>query len=371
VGGMVRVCPVCGRTSDEVPFVGGLCRDCYIERVGVARLPSRIRFVYCKYCGSYKYQGGWNQGLGDPGETLVEYAHLVLSKKLKPTSEVAEAWIENVRLDKPFQGPGLYRLIVRVSGVSREGVELSQDLVVEARVDASVCPACTARLTERGFEAIVQVRGSEGRLGERLREEVEGFIEGLDQRLRGAIIKVDRVREGIDLYILDHASARMIAGKLRAAFMGKTIDTYKLVGRRPDGKRRGRLTISVRIPDIEPGDVLVVGGREALYIGRGRRGGLFVDMRTGLHFELDAETLWERGFRRHPGGEAERRLMLLSRAGGSYVFLDAESGYQRVVEYPREYVHVYTDRLVEGGVYRAFLVGRRLYIISPVEEASY
>ncbi len=369
--GMDRVCPVCGRSSREVPFVGGLCRDCYIEHVGVARLPPALRFVYCKYCGAYRYQGGWNQGLGDPGETLVEYAHLVLSKKLKPTRSVSEAWIEEVRLDRPFHGPGIYRLLVRVAGRSVEGVPLTQELVVEARAEAAVCPACTARLTERGYEAIVQIRGSEGRLGGRLRGEVEGFLGRLDPRLRDAIVKVDEVREGIDLYVLDHASARMIAGKIRAAFMGRTVDTYKLVGRRPDGKRRGRLTISVRIPDIEPGDVLLVGGREALYLGRGRRGGLFVDMRTGMHFEIDAETLWERGFRRHPGGAAERRLMLISREGGTYVFLDADTDYQKVLEYPREYVHVYTDRLAEGSLYRAFLVGRRLYIISPLEETSY
>ncbi|MEB3851905.1 MAG: hypothetical protein LRS49_04930 [Desulfurococcales archaeon] len=368
---MARVCPVCGRSSSEVPFVGGLCRDCYIREVGVARLPGRIHFVYCQYCGAYRYQGGWNRGLDTVEDTLVEYAHMVLSRRLRPTRDVEEAWVEDVRLERPFHGPGIYRLLVTVAGRSREGVGLTQELVVEAKVDAAVCPACTARITERGYEAIVQVRGSGGRLSDRLRGEVLDFIGGLDGRLREAIIKIDEVREGVDLYVLDHTSARMIAGKLRAAFMGRTIDTYKLVGRRPDGKRRGRLTISVRIPDIEPGQVLLVGGREALYLGRSRRGGLFVDMRSGTHFELDAETLWERGFRPHPGGAPERRVMLLSRSGGTYVFLDADTGYQRVLEYPGEYVHVYTGRLVEGGLYRAFLAGRRLYIIGTVEETGY
>jgi len=365
---MVRVCPVCGRTSDEVPFIGGLCRDCYVERIGVAVVPRRIRFVYCQYCGSYKYQGGWNRGLGTVEETLLEYAHIVLSKRLKPTREIVEAWIEDIRLDRPFTGPGLYRLLVRLVGRSREGVEARQEVVVEVRADASVCPACTARITKRGYEAIVQIRGSTGRLGERYRREVRGFLEGLDPHLREAIVKTEEGRDGIDLYVLDHTSARVIASKVRAAFMGRTIDPYKLIGRRPDGKRRGRLTVSVRIPEIEPGQVLLIGGRETLFLGRTRRGGLFVDMRSGEQFELDAETLWERGFTPHPGGAPERRLMLLSRSGGTYVFLDAETGYQRVLEYPGEYVHVYTETLEEGRLYRAFQAGRRLYILGEAVE---
>jgi len=367
---MVRVCPVCGRTSEEVPFIGNLCRDCYVERVGIARIPRAIRFVYCQYCGSYKYQGGWNRGLGSIEETLIEYAHIVLNKRLKPTSGIAEAWIEDLRLERPFRGPGIYRLLVKVAGRSHEGVEASQDLVVEVKADASVCPRCTARITKRGYEAVVQVRGSSGRLGERFRLEVKDFIERLEEGLRDSIIKTEEGREGIDLYVADHASARIIASKIKAAFMGKTIDTYKLVGRRPDGRRKGRLTVSVRIPEILPGQVLIVGGREALFLGRTRRGGLFVDMRTGKHFELDAETLWEKGFIPHPGGAPERRLMLVSRAGGTYVFLDAESGYQRILEYPGEYVHVYTGDLVEGREYRAFQVGRRIYILGEAGETN-
>ncbi len=367
---MTRVCPICGRTSEEVPFIGSLCRDCYVRHVGVARLPGRIRFVYCKYCGSYKYQGGWNRGLETVEETLIEYAHIVLSRKLRPTRDIEEAWIEDIRLDKPFTGPGSYKLLVRVAGRSREGVEARQDIVVEVRADASVCPLCTAKRTERGYDAIVQIRGSTGRLGEQFRVEVRRFLDRIDRQLRDAIIKEEEGREGIDLYVADQTSAKLIASKLRAFFMAKTIDTYKLVGRRPDGKRRGRLTISVRIPEIEPGQVVKVGGRESLFLGWTRRGGLFVDLRSGRKFELDAESLWDRGFTPHPGGEQEGRYMLISRSGGTYVFLDADSNYQKVVEYPESYVHVYTDNLEEGGVYKVFRVGRHIYILGRSSGAQ-
>ena len=358
---MARVCPRCGRRGGEAGLIGPLCRDCYVEVYGLARLPPAVDFEYCALCGAYRLSGGWNEGLGSVEETLREYLVIVLSRKLRPTEHVEEAWVEGVELLEPH-GPGIRRVRVRVGG--RSGVVVArEDRVVGVNVRPSVCPVCASRRTARGYEAVVQVRSSSGRMGERLRRSVEEVLLGLDTRLREAIVGVEERREGIDLLVLDQSSARLIASKIRAAMLGKTVETYKLVGRRPDGSRKGRLTVSVRLPDIEPGDLVDVGGRPSLYLARTRGGALFVDLGSGREVVYTAEDLWGLGFERHPGGPELRRLMLLSKEGGSMVFLDVDKGYQDVIEVPRGLVRDYSGGLREGEEYLAYLAGRRIYII--------
>ncbi len=363
-----RVCPRCGRGSGEVAFIGPLCRDCYVEVVGVARLPPMVHFVYCQYCGRYKYQGGWNEPTGGLEDTLRDFLYVYLTRKLRPTEHVDEAWIDEVRFERSVVGPGIYRAIVRVSG--RAGsVIASEERIVNVKVDAAVCPLCTNRITKRGYNAIIQVRSSSGRLSDSLRRRVEEYLRReIEGRLSDSIIGVEEHREGFDLLVSDPSSARMIASKLRSAFMAKTVETYKLVGRNQDGSRRGRLTISVRIPEIEPGDLIDIGGRPHLFIAQGRGGSpIMVDLTTGREYSVDPDNLWEQGFRRHPEGAETRRYMLLSKSPRTVVFLDADTGYSSVVEVPSRDVRVYVDDFSEGGVFKVFISGRRVYVIGREE----
>jgi nonsense-mediated mRNA decay protein 3 len=357
---LARRCPRCGR--EDVDFVGPLCRDCYREVYGLARLPGRVDYVYCGVCGSYKLQGGWNQPTGGPEESLHEYLTLLLTQKIRPTEHVEEAWVEGVELLQPFHGTGLHQVKVKV-GARASGSTIYDEVVIEVNAKPGVCPLCTAKATARGYEAIVQVRSSEGRLSPELKRSIESFLRRLDKRLSDAVVKVEERKEGIDLFVYDHASARMIASKIRSAFMGKSVETYKLIGRKPDGSRKGRLTVAVRIPDIQPGELVEVGGRPTLYLARARGGGLFVDLKTGREVLISADELWERGFRKLGEPAEVRRVMLLSRNGPTTVFLDSELGYTRVIEFSSRDVRVYVDDFREGNEYLAYMAGRRIYII--------
>jgi len=366
---MARTCPRCGRSDAEVGFIGPLCRDCYVEVHGLARLPPGFHYVYCQYCGRYKYRGGWNEPAGDLEETLryVLLAHL--TRKLRPTEHVDEAWVEDVRFERPVVGPGMYRAIVRIAG-SAGGVQASEERIVNVKVDAAVCPDCTNRITGRGYNAIVQVRGSGGRLSEETRRSVEEYLAKLlSGGLAESIISVEYPKEGMDLLVADPSVARMIAAKLRNTFMAKTVETYKLVGRNPDGTRKGRLTISVRIPEISPGDIVDVGGRPHLYVSRERGSApLMVDLESGREYRLSPDELWQKGFRIHPEGAEVRRYMLMSRSPSTIVFLDADSGYTRVVEVPSDQVHVYVDDFSEGSVFKVYVSGPRVYVVGREEE---
>ncbi len=350
--------------------MGSLCRDCYVEVHGIASIPDRVSFVYCRYCGRFKYMGGWNEPTGDSiEETIRDYLLMHLSRKMKPTQGLAEAWIEDIRLLRPYTGPGIYRVSVSLAGRSPEGVLVSEDRIIELKVDVGVCPLCTNRVTKRGYEAILQVRSSSGRLSEDLRNRVDSFLqEELSNVLRESIIGVEEHKEGFDLLLADPTSARIIASKLRSAFMAKTIETYKLIGRKPDGSRKGRLTISVRIPDISPGDIIRVGGRLHLFLATARGGSpLLVDLETGREFTARPDYLWRRGFEEYEGGIESRKLMLLSNSG-SILFADASTGYADIIDFPREKVRVFVDDFTPGRLYKVLIVSGRAYVIDYVDE---
>jgi len=365
-----RICPRCGRSSRETAFVGPLCRDCYVDVYGVAKLPASIHYVYCQYCGRYKYQGGWNEPTAPTLEgSLRDFLLMYLTRHLRPTERVDEAWIESVEPLTMVQGPGMHRFRVRVAG--RAGsVMLEEDKVVDVKVDAAVCPLCTNRITKRGYNAIIQVRSSEGRLSRDMRERIEEFLaRELGAVMAENLIGVEEHREGFDLLVSEPSAAKMIAAKLRSSFMAKTIETYKLVGRNPDGTRKGRLTISVRVPEIQPGDVVRVGDRLYYFLAQSRGGSpVMVDLESGEERVLDPDLMWKRGFRRYEGGLESRRYMLMSK-GGDIVFLDVDRDYQ-VREYPEDQVSVYVDRFEEGKTYRVIVVGRRAYVVGEEEDVE-
>lgn len=367
---MARVpCPSCGRLVERRSMIRGLCPDCFRERYGVASLPRSVEVLVCKYCGAYKYQGAWNQGGGSVEETVRDFLYFYLTRKVRPVEGLEEAWIDEVEPLGLVDSPGIHRFKVRVSGRSGDAV-VSDELVVDVHVKAGVCPSCARRVTGTGHEAEVKIRSSEGRMSESLRRSVEEFLRRVAPAIREAIVKVDYVREGIDIYLSDSAAARMLAGKLRSEFSGSVIESYKLVSRRPSGKRIGRLTISVRLPDVEPGSVFTSGGRRYLLLARTRRGLLVLDLDRGVETLLPGSQLEQGGLERYPGGPELRRYMLLSREGGTVVFLDADKNYQEVVEYPESRVRVLSDTFNAGETYEVFIAGNRIYVLRRISEGG-
>ncbi|MCE4603809.1 MAG: hypothetical protein F7B20_02445 [Aeropyrum sp.] len=368
---MKPVCPSCGR-----PLGGGaeaierLCPACYVKRHGVARLPRALKAVYCRDCGAYRYQGGWNAGVGSVEETLKEYALIALTAKLRPSQGLEEAWIERIDMEPGFAGPGVYRLRARLAG--RAGVvEVREEAYITLEAQQALCPRCAARATGRGYEAEVKIRSSSGRLSGNLKSELETFFSRLPRSLAEFVIKVDYVREGIDILMSDQSAARMLASKLRDEFSGEVVESYKLVGRTPAGKRRGRLTLSVRLPDLSPGDLIVVSGRPHLYIGRVKRGLVAIDLESGGErvIRVDREGGLS-SIASHPGGESVRRYMVVSDDGESIVFLDVERDMQEVVDAPRSSVEVLTGRLEPGRIYDVYVSGNRIYVLRETDESG-
>jgi len=79
-----RICPMCGRSSKEVPFIGNLCRDCFVKRYGVAQSPSQVEFTYCVSCYAHRAQGRWSAPYPDLRESLRDYVMSQVVPRLRP-----------------------------------------------------------------------------------------------------------------------------------------------------------------------------------------------------------------------------------------------------------------------------------------------
>ncbi|HIP65891.1 MAG TPA: hypothetical protein EYH08_05155 [Pyrodictium sp.] len=244
----MRQCIRCGKEVD-VLVDGRVCINCYLELYGFGSVPQSLRIVVCPRCGSYFYQGRWMPAAGDIGEV----ARLMLMARFKPTEHVDYYSVDGVEIvSDPYKGTFLVAHVRgKFKGVSGE---YRRDYVVQLFVEKKLCPLCFQRAAG-SFNAVIQLRGYDGRLSEEQREALEKLLEKLPEDVKEAIVEIEEVREGINLKLSDQSVARALAAKIRAAFGAKVIESFKLVGRRSDGKRLGRLTISVRLPFFHPGSI--------------------------------------------------------------------------------------------------------------------
>ncbi|MCE4602316.1 MAG: hypothetical protein F7C08_03995 [Desulfurococcales archaeon] len=357
-----RICARCGRSVDRV--IRGLCSSCFAEVYGVAKLPNQVNLVICRYCGSIRVKGVWSRGVEDSIEdTIRDVMFTILTEKLRPVEGLDYAWIDNVKIIPELHGPGIYSIIATIKGES-EDVGISEDRVIRLKLDVGVCPACTNKITKRGYNAIVQVRSSSGKLSEEQRRGLERVLARLDPGIRSSIISIEEGRNGIDLLVDEISSARIIASKISSEMLGKTVEAYKLVGRRSDGKRKGRLTISVRLPDVKSGDVIRIGTKRYLIFGLGRGGLIAFNMEKGIEETIGTEDLWGRGFE-HDQGVLSAKLLLVYKGNDTVLFTDP-SRPEALVEYPISHVRTMVDGLREGFLYKVIRYGKLIYVIEEL-----
>ena len=345
-----KICPMCGRSSREVPFIGNLCADCFVKRYGVAYVPRSVEFVYCRSCFAHKDQGRWSDPYESLDESLIDYLTSKLAAKIKPVPPIEEVEISSVRIER-MEGGTVAR--VRLEGHYGE-VRVSDEVLITVQERAGLCPICASRKTGSGYRAVVQLRAYPTPLSKSpsLRSDVERVVRSMGDE----VVKVEDVKEGIDVYMRDVQAARSLAMRLRSQWKAKVVETVK------GGGRSAKLYVSVRLASIVPGDVIEFRGRPALYLADSHNGVLLVDLDTGHKFTAGVDELWAEGFKPY-AGERLRRLMVVSRTGSSTVLSD---GTPNFVEVPNSQVESFVDEVKEGQEFLVYLSNRRIYLIKRV-----
>ena len=206
---MEKICPICGRSSKEVEFIGEFCKDCYLEKIK-QKLPNYAEIKKCKKCGRIKIGNEW---LEENKENLEE----AISKSIGSKFELKE--IKN-------------NIAFGFIYFDKVKVEAS----IKIKFIQTLCREDFLK-TSRYYEAKLQLRGSE--------EEVEKVSQMIEKSLRNTyILEKKKEKNGIDLLI---GSREELEKTLRLLGL-KAKRTFSLIGMK-NGKRVYRATYILRCGD--------------------------------------------------------------------------------------------------------------------------
>ncbi len=361
---MLTRCVKCGREAKLVD--GRLCPECYLEVRGLGKFPQRVEVTICPRCGSYRFQGRWYPppvDAVDIQDVVREVLRLTLSAVFRPNSEVERYRIEDVEyIRDPYHGD---YAVVKVVGSFR-GIEGEYSLEYRVRVDVrqQLCPQCFKK-AGGGVEAILQVRGEGGHLTPEQRLAVEQVLEKLAPSMREYIVDVVEQREGFDLVLVDQGVAKAIASRIRAVLGARVIESWKVVGRRSDGRPRKRLTLSVRLPFFARGSLVEMKGR--LYTVEAIRSG-FVYLRmigARRQHRLSVEEAWR--LLRRPRFDEEHRVLVAAETP-SKLHLQLLDGSYEYLELPRRSVYYDPGVVRQGREVLLVRLNDKYYVLPLPEE---
>jgi len=276
------ICAICGRETEEI--VEGMCVDCFMSRNSLFELPSVMELVRCPKCGSYLHQGRW--------EELSEEEALLRAVRGE-VSVFNEIEDESVEVGEYERTEGSLKLAVRLSG-KLKGIEVSEEKFTDVRIRKAQCERCS-RISGGYYEGIIQIRAENREVTEeeleRIIESVQLSIESASQRgdRKAFISKIERRRDGTNIYIGSKRLGRRICRKLVEEFGGKFTESPELVGRE-DGKEKYRVTYSFRLPRFRKGDVIELKGRVFGILSE-RGGYRCVDLERGDEIQIPEERM--------------------------------------------------------------------------------
>lgn len=214
-----------------------MCPRCLSQRLRVLEVPSRIVVTACRVCGAVRSGGRWSR---DRAALIREISRQV---KLNPTIDGKTPRSISSSHFSLEVIPDLRRGIVTLIARHSAGAPVFEERkTVELRVVEQTCPDCSL-LHGGHYEAIIQLRGERDvrRVLDRVLAQAES-----ERTSRDFVVKVDRVKNGWDLYTSSLRLARKLATFLRRN--GLSIkQSRKLVGQTKDGRRRYRFTFSARV----------------------------------------------------------------------------------------------------------------------------
>lgn len=204
---MSAICPGCGKEVKK-----GFCKECFLKLH-----PFRLKDILIKSCscGRYFYRVEWRENLEKDLPWIVK-RNLLLPEDIT---------LKEVNLLANKKVKGGIKIEVEVKGKYQDE-EITKRIPYRIKVEKSQCDRCQKR--PEYYEAIMQLRG-----------------EPLVKISPNQVSNVVKVRGGFDFYLKDKGYARKVAKEFKKKdFQIK--ESEKLMGIRANGKRKSRLTISVK-----------------------------------------------------------------------------------------------------------------------------
>lgn len=235
-----KSCPKCGASSVKKAFFEEFCLDCYVkDHPGLIQIPERVLVEMCPTCLRINHKGTWVSG---KDVNLEEY----VKNKIKTQLENPVYVLETVKETPKHK-------IVHLNAEAKLGTgkfEIEAD--VQIKYDKNQCPVCIRKNSDFN-DAIVQLRPKKTEAdldrirsaANFLRNEARAIVK--DHRA-AELFRMQNVRNGVDV---SFGSAKV--AKLALQHMVKTYnnveikESYTLAGVHPNGKKRYKVTFSVRL----------------------------------------------------------------------------------------------------------------------------
>ncbi len=244
---MGKFCVRCG-VEEPALIIDGLCLSCLVAEGRAVKPPEAVEVITCPSCGSIQSGNRWLGGVG-----LEDFLRdLILSKC---------EFHRDFKLRSLDVRVGDGKVTAFFKGFLRNA-EVSAEFQVSLSMKRSLCPQCS-KVKSGYYEAVIQIRS---------------FSEPFDDVLRGKLVdtllrssntsryitEIEPVREGLNVKVLSQGVARKLASDLISMYGGVVSESWKVVGMSSSGKNISRLTISLRLLGLSPGDLVLHGGSPAL-----------------------------------------------------------------------------------------------------------
>ncbi|MCD6414421.1 MAG: hypothetical protein J7L23_02215 [Candidatus Diapherotrites archaeon] len=232
-----KFCPKCGAT--DKPFFKGFCVDCYMKDHKLIKIPEEITVDECPSCLRLRLRGEW---------VTPTPSNLARFIKGKVKVKELEDYSISVR-ETRVQG---HRSIIGVKIEGKLGgtpVEIFKEITFIRNVKQ--CDICAKKKTKY-YKALIQLRPKSGSISH---DTIQKAFRLVRNRNRAYAIK-DREAEifrfkadshGIDVYLGSSKAAGDIVNALRGKFDAQVKKSSTLVGMDRDGRKKYRVTYSVRV----------------------------------------------------------------------------------------------------------------------------
>lgn len=199
------LCPKCGKESK------GLCVDCYLENTPIER--GQLKLSRCS-CGRFRYRGNWSTSLENLDKTVKKSVRLPSDMQVDKVEVKHEIKENNLSLDIMIEG-------------EYKSEKFKKELNEKIKLKDLTCPTCSRKFGGY-FEAILQFRCK-----------MPDLKVDEDQ-----IVKTERVKGGIDYYVMSNNYAKGVASRLKRS--GFKIKASKKIYSRRDGREVYRVSYSIK-----------------------------------------------------------------------------------------------------------------------------
>lgn len=244
------ICVECGK--EEPRLIGGCCPACFVAQTPLLETPHTLDVELCAHCDARHIGNSWVDP--DEGVPLEDIRMEAVRQAVRVHQEVRD--IQLTFTETP-QDERNFSTSVSLKGHVDE-VPLQDERRILVRIKRSVCDRCS-RMFGGFYAGVIQLRATGRDVTEREKRRADRIMgEELD-RMRASgnresfLSKQEDVLGGVDYFMGDIESSRIIAKLIAHKLNGSVVETAKLVGRR-EGMDVFRVTFLVRIDLFSDGD---------------------------------------------------------------------------------------------------------------------